>query len=142
MVVGTPGYISPEQAIGIADVRSDIYSLGAVGYFLLAGQSPFGNRRTQPLSAALVLEPTPLRELRPEVPAELEAIIHRCLRRNPEERFGNIHMVAQALAVCACGTSWNAVEASSWWRTAAALDSARANNPPGRSSTPVPTISD
>jgi serine/threonine-protein kinase len=142
MVVGTPGYISPEQAIGIADVRSDIYSLGAVGYFLLTGQSPFGNRRTQPLTAALVLEPTPLRELRPEVPAELEAIIHRCLRRNPEERFGNIHMVAQALAACACGTSWNTVEASSWWRTAAALDSARANNPPGRPSTPVPTISD
>jgi serine/threonine-protein kinase len=142
MVVGTPGYMSPEQAIGIADVRSDIYSLGAVGYFLLAGQSPFGGRRTQPLSAALVLEPTPLRELHPEVPAELEAIIHRCLRRNPEERFGNIHMVTQALAACSCATSWNTVEASAWWRTAVALDSARADNPPGRPSSPVPTISD
>jgi serine/threonine-protein kinase len=130
MVVGTPGYISPEQATGFADVRSDIYSLGAVGYFLLAAQTPFSGRRTHQIVLAPVLEPTPLRALCPEVPADLEAVILRCVRRNPEERFANITSLDQALAACHCGSSWNSVEAAAWWRTAVALEKAEAGSPP------------
>jgi serine/threonine-protein kinase len=117
MVVGTPGYISPEQVVGMPDVRSDIYSLGAVGYFLLSGQTPFSGRRTQEILMSRALEPTPLRELRAEVPADLEAVILRCLRRNPEERFPDIGHVDRALAACACTTSWNAAEAAAWWQS-------------------------
>jgi len=116
--VGTPEYMSPEQATGVADVRSDIYSLGAVGYALLTGQTPFSGRRMQQILTLPVLEPTPLRELRPEVPADLAAVIQRCLRRNPEERFANIQLVDQALAACACATSWSSGEAAAWWRAA------------------------
>jgi serine/threonine-protein kinase len=105
VLLGTPGYMSPEQATGVADIRSDIYSLGAVGYFLLTGQAPFSGRRIQQILTSLVLEPTPVRELRPEVPADLEAVIQRCLRRDPEERFADIHLVDQGLAACACASS-------------------------------------
>jgi serine/threonine-protein kinase len=101
--------------MGVADVRSDIYSLGAVGYFLLAGQSPFGGRPIQQILTSLAHEPTPLRELRPEVPADLQAVIDRCLRRNPAERFGNIQLVDQALGACDCAGSWGLEQASAWW---------------------------
>jgi len=117
-MVGTPGYMSPEQFTGLADVRSDIYSLGAVGYFLLSGQSPRSGRRKQQ-TVTSALEPT-LRELVPEVPADLEAVIERCLRWDPEDRFSNIQLVDQALAACACAGSWGPEEAAAWWRTALA----------------------
>jgi serine/threonine-protein kinase len=122
MVVGTPGYIPPEQAIGIADVRSDIYSLGAVGYFLLTGQTPFGGRRAQEILLSKALEPTALRNLRPDVPADLEVVILRCLRRNPEERFADIGEVDKALAACACASAWNAADAAAWWQAVAVAD--------------------
>jgi serine/threonine-protein kinase len=118
MVVGTPGYIAPEQATGAADVRSDLYSLGAVGYFLLAGQSPTGGWWTQQMLAALRAELPPLRELRPEVPADLEAVIGRCLRRDPEGRFADVGELDRALAACGCAASWGAEEAAAWWRAA------------------------
>ncbi len=116
MVVGTPGYIAPEQAAAEADARSDIYSLGAVAYFLLTGQAPFGARPAQPIPAAPSLEPAPPRMLRPEVPADLEAVVLRCLRRVPGERFADVRLVDQALAACACATSWGPDEAAAWWQ--------------------------
>jgi serine/threonine-protein kinase len=116
MVVGTPGYIAPEQAAGVSDARSDIYGLGAVGYFLLSGQAPFVGRRLEQVLSPLAWEPTPLRELRPEVPADLEAVIRRCLRRYPEERFADVRQVDEALAACACAGSWGSGEAADWWR--------------------------
>jgi serine/threonine-protein kinase len=116
MVVGTPGYMSPEQAMGAAGVRSDIYSLGAVGYFLLTGHTPFGEPGGHKAPTSLALEPTPLRALRPEIPADLEAIVRRCLRREPKERFADIRLVDRAMAACACASSWDSEEAASWWR--------------------------
>jgi serine/threonine-protein kinase len=115
MVVGTPGYMAPEQAAGEADVRSDIYSVGAVGYFLLTGQAPFGGRPLHQLVAAPALQPVPPRMLRPEVPADLEAVVLRCLRRVPGERFTDVRLVDQALAACACASSWGPEEAAAWW---------------------------
>jgi hypothetical protein len=118
LVMGTPGYMAPEQAKGAADVRSDIYGAGAVGYFLLSGRAPFRGRGMEQFLTSLANEPTPLRDLHPEVPADLEAVILRCLRRDPEERFANIQLVDQALAACVCAGSWSSAEAATWWRTA------------------------
>jgi serine/threonine-protein kinase len=114
LLIGTPGYMSPEQATGTADVRSDIYSLGAVGYFLLTGHAPFRGREMQQFRT----EPTPLRDLRPEVSRDLETVILKCLRCDPEERYADIEQVDAALAVCDCATSWSSAEAVAWWRVA------------------------
>jgi hypothetical protein len=114
LVMGTPGYMSPEQASGVADIRS----LGAVGYFLLSGQAPFGGRGLQQIVTSLTQEPTPLNELRKEVPAELTAVIHRCLRRNPNERFADIEQVGKALGECTCALAWNSRHAAGWWQSA------------------------
>jgi eukaryotic-like serine/threonine-protein kinase len=118
LVMGTPGYMSPEQASGVADIRSDIFSLGAVGYFLLSGQAPFGGRGLQQIVTSLTQEPTPLNDLRKEVPAELTAVIHRCLRRNPNERFADIEQVGKALGECTCALAWNSRHAAGWWQSA------------------------
>jgi serine/threonine-protein kinase len=131
MVVGTLGYISPEQATGVVDARSDIYSLGAVGYFLLSGQTPFGDRRLHQLAIASGLEPTPLRVLRPEVPADLEAVIHRCLRRDPDDRFKTIQLVDQALAACTCASTWSSTDGAAWWKANPARDGMGPERPAG-----------
>jgi serine/threonine protein kinase len=102
----------------VADVRSDIYSLGAVGYFLLSGQSPFSGEGMQRLRSSLVEEPTPLAERNSDVPADLQAVIHRCLRRDPEERFADVQALDKALADCVCAASWSSGEAATWWQTA------------------------
>ncbi len=125
VVIGTPGYMPPEQATGTADVRTDVYSLGAVGYFLLTGQAPFSGWVRPP-----VHEPTPLRELRPEVPADLEAVILRCLRRDPAERFADVGKLDRALAACACAADWSPEQAAAWWRAHPAAAEATAG--PGR----------
>jgi tRNA A-37 threonylcarbamoyl transferase component Bud32 len=132
LLMGTPGFMSPEQAKGVADVRSDIYSLGAVGYFLLSGRAPFSGRGMEQILTSLAQEPTPLRELRPEVPADLAAVIQRCLRRDPEERFADIRLVDNALAACVCAASWSSEEAAVWWRAANVPVMAATESPAGR----------
>jgi serine/threonine-protein kinase len=132
LLMGTPGYMSPEQAKGVADVRSDIYSLGAVGYFLLSGRAPFSGRGMEQVLTSLAQEPAPLRELRAEVPADLAAVIQRCLRRDPEERFADIRLVDIALADCVCAASWSSEEAAVWWRAANVPVMAATESPGGR----------
>src|SRR5262249_12038250 len=81
-LAGTPGYMAPEQAGGRADVdgRSDLYSLGAVAYFLLTGQPPFVRATAVQTLAAHLGEPVvPPDRHRPEVPADLQAVVLRCL---------------------------------------------------------------
>ncbi len=132
LVMGTPGFMSPEQAAGQADVRSDIYSLGAVGYFLLSGQAPYGGRGMQQILSSLAEEPTPLRDLRPEAPADLGAVVQRCLCRNPEERFADVRLVDEALATCVCAACWSSAQAVEWWRTAGVPAMAGTEYPGGK----------
>ena len=100
-VMGTPDYISPEQAIDArtADSRSDIYSLGSTLYFLLAGRPPF---EKDSVSAILKdhaeSNPDPINRLRAEVPAEVAALLTRMMSKNPSERFQTASEVASALA--------------------------------------------
>jgi tetratricopeptide (TPR) repeat protein len=87
--IGTPAYISPEQAAGDPDVdqRADIYSFGCMAYELLAGQPPFTNRTPQRLMAAHMSEkPQPVLELRPDTPAVLAAMVMRCLEKDASAR--------------------------------------------------------
>jgi Tol biopolymer transport system component/tRNA A-37 threonylcarbamoyl transferase component Bud32 len=88
-VAGTPAYMSPEQASGErVDARSDIFSFGAVLYEMLTGHRAFrGTSSAETLAAALKEQPKPPSELVPGVPRDLERIVLRCLRKDPERRF-------------------------------------------------------
>ncbi len=119
-IVGTPAFMSPEQAAGTADVdaRSDIYSLGAVAYFLVTGQAPFVRSTSVETMAAHVAEQVVAPSLlRPEIPDDLEGVILRCLAKAPQRRFPDVAAMEQALARCACRDDWSAEQAADWWRT-------------------------
>jgi eukaryotic-like serine/threonine-protein kinase len=116
-LAGTPAYMSPEQAAGSEglDGRSDIYSVGAVGYFLLTGRPPFAGRSgVQALAAHLYEQPQPVSGHRPDVPAELEAVVLRCLAKDPAERFGDAGGLEAALAACHTDP-WTDEDANRWW---------------------------
>ncbi|HEX5437502.1 MAG TPA: serine/threonine-protein kinase, partial [Gemmatimonadaceae bacterium] len=87
--IGTPAYISPEQAAGdpTLDHRADIYSYGCMAYELLTGEPPFANRTPQRLIAAHMVEaPRPVQELRPDTPPALAALVMRCLEKDATAR--------------------------------------------------------
>src|SRR5262249_34405317 len=89
VVIGTAGYMSPEQARGKAvDTRTDIFSLGAVIYEMVTQQRPFdGETPSDVLAAILKTEPQPLTALFADAPLELSRIVTKALRKDPEERY-------------------------------------------------------
>jgi len=98
---GSPRWMAPEQirSSSDADRRSDLFSLGAVLYQALTGDSPFGNGEAGVVSARVLNdEPTPLRALRPDVPETLDAAVMQCLEKDPGRRFKNTGALARALA--------------------------------------------
>lgn len=99
-IMGTPDFISPEQAKDArqADVRSDIYSLGATLYHLLSGRPPFDDGSVMhKLTCHAQVEPERLESLRDDIPAELDAIVTRMMAKDPDERFQTPAAVAAAL---------------------------------------------
>jgi serine/threonine-protein kinase len=92
-MLGTPDYIAPEQVQGKrGDQRSDMYALGIMFYEMLTGQVPFsGPNPLAVMNERLLKDPTPPRELNPEIPPELEEIIFRALERDPRHRYASAH---------------------------------------------------
>jgi serine/threonine protein kinase len=89
-VIGTPEYMSPEQARGLPDIdhRSDIYSLGALGYRMLLGRPPFLGRTAPETLAKHVTEaPVPIRKINPTIPRDFADAIMRCLEKDPWKRY-------------------------------------------------------
>jgi serine/threonine protein kinase/CHASE1-domain containing sensor protein len=114
---GTPGYVAPEVIAGSpASPRSDVFSLGAVGYFLLAGQGPFTNASssTDSLTRTLTAEPEPLPK---EVPEPLARVLLSCLRKNADERPLSMIVLGERLReVLGACAPWSRADAERWWR--------------------------
>lgn len=115
---GSPQYMAPEQFADYAkaDARSDLYAVGAVGYFLLMGRPPFGGRRIKDLREAHARQPV----IRPSVlgyntSTDLEEILLRCLAKRPEDRFASAAELQESLEACSCAASWNEHVAQLWW---------------------------
>ena len=118
-IAGTPAYMSPERALGSADVdwRSDIYSLGCVVYWLVTGHRVFeGLSSTGVISAHIATRPTPPgRLVDTRLPPELEAIIMSCLEKDPEKRPQSALALADALNSVALPAVWSESRARAWW---------------------------
>jgi len=113
--LGTPQYMSPEQARGAAvDGRSDVFSLGVVVYEMCSGRRPFaGSSPAEVLASILRDTPEPLAKVAPDVPAALVAIVERCLAKDPGDRWPGARELLDALeAVPTSGSSKSQVGAS------------------------------
>lgn len=99
VTLGSPLYMSPEQIQGQpVDSRSDLYSLGATAYHMLTGRPPFAGETALALAMQhLQAEPTRLEQLRPDLPSELVAMVHRLLAKNPDDRFSSAVELSRAL---------------------------------------------
>jgi len=116
---GSPLYMCPEQVTSYhhLDARSDIYSLGAVAYYLVTGRPPFVAGNPWEVIAAhardAIVPPT---DLNPAVPPDLELVIIRCLAKKPANRFPDVESLEKALASCECADKWSEEQAAAWWR--------------------------
>ena len=120
VLTGTPLYMPPEamNAPETADPRSDLYALGALGYFLLTGHPPFeGATVFEVIGHHLHTPPVPpsLRTTN-AVPPDLEAVILQCLRKQPEHRPRDARALRQALERCTMAPAWTHDDAAAWWR--------------------------
>jgi serine/threonine protein kinase len=100
MCVGSPSYLAPERLLGrIYDARADVYAVGVVLYEMLAGARPIAGSTPQEILRGHVdRPPRPLRALRPDVPAALEAVVARALAKDPSRRFADAEAMMSALA--------------------------------------------
>jgi serine/threonine protein kinase len=145
MVMGTPAYMSPEQAGGMTariDARSDIYSLGCMMYQMATGRLPFpGTSFGEVLIGHLQLTPPAPRTLAPEIPGAYEAVIVKCLQKKQEDRYQSMREVHDAIAqvMDQLGISRDLPIASADELAAAATGTRTRTNPESISKTPVRT---
>lgn len=119
-ITGSPLFMAPEQATGDSepDARSDIYSVGAVAYYMLTGKPPFeGDQPIKVLMAHASKPVVPPRQLRPEIPEDIEEVVLRCLAKQPDHRYPDAISLAEALRQSESWGRWNREEAARWWAT-------------------------
>jgi serine/threonine protein kinase len=119
IMVGTPSYMSPEavESGANADARSDLYSVGAVGYYLLTGHGVFDGETIAEICRKRMEEkpvPPTARAGRPICP-HLEALILRCLERDPKDRPQSAHELIGLLAASPRIADWNVEQRAAWW---------------------------
>jgi serine/threonine-protein kinase len=122
-VSGTPQYMSPEQATASElDGRADIYSLGAILYFMLTGRPPFEGTNPTELMIAHARDPVvPPSQLRGDLPDDLEQVVLRCLSKKRDDRFADTRALSAALGSCTCAGDWGDAQAEAWWVEQASL---------------------
>ena len=119
MVLGSPPFMSPEQAAGRNDLTpaTDIYAVGGVGYYLLTGHPPFERETAMELMLAHAYEPVPSPSTYiPTLPEDLQQVILRCLAKKPSERYAHVSELEAALLQCSQAGQWSEEQAQRWWR--------------------------
>jgi serine/threonine-protein kinase len=116
-ICGTPETLAPEVITGSGNTPSaDIYALGCVGYYLLTGHQAFDAKSALDfLNRHMNEPPIPLRKRDPSIPEDLEAVILRCLEKNPRERFPSAAALRGALLRCHDARLWTQKRAADWW---------------------------
>jgi serine/threonine-protein kinase len=134
VVLGTPSFMSPEQAAGRpVDPRGDLYGLGAVAFFALTGRPPFTGKTVGELLSAHLTQPPPeVADFRPDVPADLTGVVARCLAKDPADRHASADELERALAGCGCAADWTADRAAEWWAAASPPDDLSLSDAPTR----------
>ncbi|MFQ5747361.1 MAG: serine/threonine-protein kinase [Gemmatimonadota bacterium] len=125
-IFGTPRYIAPETVYGtaVADARSDIYNVGGVAYWMLAGRPPFAAESPIELMIDHVktVPPRPSEVSELEVPSDLDRIVMRCLEKNPDDRYQTVKELAADLRAVPLDEPWDGERAEEWWALHLASD--------------------
>jgi serine/threonine-protein kinase len=119
-IMGTPGFIAPELLSGDrnVDARSDLYSLGALGFLMLTGQKVFASKDLNAMHRDIVHSdpPRPSTQTARKVPKALDDLLFNCLSRNPEDRPASAKHMADQLAAIEFGPIWTQQDAFDWWQ--------------------------
>jgi eukaryotic-like serine/threonine-protein kinase len=124
---GTPMFMAPEQArqYNEVDGRSDLYALGAVAYYLLTGRPPFLEEDIARMLAAHAFKtPSAPSEMSAGVPADVDAVVLKCLEKKPQDRFASATELASAWRSCKCFPNWGPEKAEEWWQAKSKLEQA------------------
>lgn len=116
---GTPHYISPEQVnrYNEVDGRADIYSLGAVMFYLLSGKTPFEGRNPIEIIAAHQSRVLPsLQTWNPAIPMDVNQVVHRCMAKTPSQRYQSMGELLAALESIRLSEDWDSDCAERWWK--------------------------
>jgi eukaryotic-like serine/threonine-protein kinase len=136
VLTGTPLYLSPESLSSpdAGDPRSDLYALGAVGYFLITGRPVFeGVTIAEIIGHHLHSDPVlPSQRLGRAVPPDLEAVLLQCLRKTAADRPPSARALREALRRCGRVPPWTTADAAAWWETF------RCNGGPNTDTPPFP----